>query len=229
MAVEQETIRVVIADDFEDIRKYFSMVLGNEQDIEVVGTAVSGEEAYALVEQLEPDIVLMDVQMETKYAGIDALHKIRENYPSVSVIMLTIHVEDEVLFQAYGEGAVDFLEKDSSIVDILESIRSVYHKKVSLRPEVAQRMLDEFSRMHMEQTSLIFTLNIMAKLTQSEFEILKRIYNGATYREIANERSVEDVTIRTQANRILKKFGKRSIKEVVALLKHLRIFEIYGE
>jgi len=220
-------IRIVIVDDIADIRNYFKLIFQREPDIEVVGEAASGEEAYEVVAKTKPDIVLMDVQMETEFAGIEAIQKIKNEFENIKIIVLTIHEEDEVLFKAYGAGAVDFITKTSSIVDIINSIKNVAQNSLTLRPEVAEKILKEFSRMQTEQSSMIHTLNIISKLTSTEFEVIKSAYKGKTYKQIAQERCVEEVTIRTQVNRILKKFDKKSMKEIIKLLKHLRIFDIY--
>ena len=147
--------------------------------------------------------------------------------PDVKMIVLTVHEEDEILFRAYAAGAIDFITKNSSLANILNSIRSVYSNNLSLRPDVAEKLLNEFSRLRNEQGSMIYTLNTISKLTASEFDIIKAIYHGSTYREIATQRFVETVTVRTQVNKILKKFNMGSMKEIIDTLKKLKIFDIY--
>lgn len=221
-------IRVVIADDAEEIRNYFRMILSNESDMEVVRVASNGIEAYETVIESKPDVVLMDIQMETNTAGIDAIRKIKEKLPYVKVIVITIHEEDELLFQAYTAGAMDYIIKTSSIVDIIESIKKVYNNKLSLRPEIAEKILNEFTRLRSQQSRLVDTLNVISKLTNSEFEILKALYNGSSYKQIAEQRFVEEVTVRTQVNKILKKFDARRMKELMRKLNEMNFFNIYG-
>ncbi|MCU6710232.1 response regulator transcription factor [Paenibacillus sp. J5C_2022] len=222
-----DSIRIVVADDIEDIRNYFRMILDRETDIEVIAMAGSGEEAVEVVREGSPDVVLMDIEMETPLAGIDAIGRIKAEWPEVKIIVLTIHEEDDVLFQAYGAGAVDYIVKTSSIADILNSIRSAHRDRLYMRPEIAEKILGEFSKLQNEKNSLIYTLNIMSRLTDSEFAILTSVYEGATYKEIAKSRYVEEVTIRTQVNKILKKFKMRSMKEVMGSLHELKVFDIY--
>jgi len=220
-------IRMMIVDDFEDIRNYFTMVLSKESDMEVVGTAASGEEAVRIALIIQPDILLMDIQMETELAGIDAIRMIKEQLPMIKVIVLTIHEEDDILFKAYGAGAIDYIVKTSSIVEILTSVRDVFSNELSLRPKIAEKILGEFSRLQNEQMSLMHTLNIMTKLTNAEYEVLRAIHEGLTYKQIAEDRFVEEVTIRTQVTKILKKFEKNNLKEVVRQLERLKIFDVY--
>lgn len=220
-------IKIVIVDDKEEFLDYFKTVLSHEPEIDVIGVARSGEDALRVVEECEPDIVLMDIQMETETAGIDAIEQIKMNNEKVKIIVFTIHEEEDILFKAFGAGALDFIVKTSSVVDIINSIKNSYNNKLSIRPEYAGKILTEFSRMQNERRSLIFTLNIMSKVTRSEFEILKAFYYGSSSKEIAEQRCVEELTIRVQVNKILKKFQMRRMKDVIELLKGLSIFDIY--
>lgn len=220
-------IRIVLVDDIEDIQNYFKMIISNESDMEIVGIASSGSEAFDVVIDTKPDIVLMDVEMETEFAGINAIQRIKNEMPDVKAIVLTIHKQDDMLFRAYGAGAVDYIIKTSSIVDIISSIRNVYNNNLSLRPDVTEKILTEFSRLQNEHDSLIYTLNVITKLSNAEYEILKAVYNGYSYKEIAKQRFVEEVTIRTQVTRILKNFKAKSMKDVIPILKQLKIFDVY--
>ena len=218
-----------MVDDLKEIQNYFKMILNREADMEVIATASSGKESCKIILEKKPDIVLMDVQMETETAGIDAIEYIKQKESETKFIILTIHEEDEILFKAYAAGAVDYIVKDSSIVDILNSIRNTYNNNLAMRPEIASKIIAEFSRLKKEQNSLIYTLNIISKLTNTEFDILRDIYFGSSYKKIAQERCVEEVTIRTHINKILKKFNQKRIKDVVKILNDLNIFDIYSK
>ncbi|GAA0179552.1 response regulator transcription factor [Clostridium sediminicola] len=220
-------IKIVIVDDMKNIVDYFKMILNNEPDMEVIGTANSGIEGVKVVKEQKPDVVLMDIQMESRMAGIEAIKLIKEELANVKIIVLTIHQEDELLFAAYSSGAMDYIVKTSSVVKILQSIRNVYNNQLSLRPDIAEKILGEFTRLRNAQSSLIETLNIVSKLTNSEFEILKAVYNGCKYKQIAKQRYVEEITIRGQVNKILKKFQEKKMKDVVKKLKQLNFFDIY--
>lgn len=220
-------IKIAIVEDMIDIAEYFQMVLGKESDFEVVGVAHSGLEGVELVKNTSPDIVLMDIQMEHQYAGIDATKKIKELFPEIKVIMLTVNEDDEMIYRAFAVGASEYIVKSASVADIINSIHLVQKNQLPLRPEIATKILDEFSRIKTYQDSLIYTLNIISKLTTAEFDVLYALKQGKSYRQIAEERFVEEVTIRTQVNKILKKFGEHSIKTVIKSLNNLKIFDIY--
>lgn len=216
-----DKIRLLIVDDMKDIREYFQMILSREPDIEVIGMASSGIEAVQKAKELKPDVVLMDIQMETRTAGINATNEIMSFDPEVKIIILTIHEEDEYLFQAYCAGVMDYIVKTDSISQILNSIRTVYSNKLMLRPGVANKIIEEFTRMKTQQDSLIYVLNIVSKLTNSEYEILVSFYEGGTYKSISEARYVSISTIKSQVNSILKKFEMKNMREVVRLLKQL--------
>jgi DNA-binding NarL/FixJ family response regulator len=216
----------MIVDDMTDIREYFNMILSKEPDIEVVGLASSGIEAVQKARDLKPDVILMDIQMETRTAGIDATTVIKGMDPNVKIIILTIHEEDEYLFQAYCAGVMDYIVKTDSISQIINSIRTVFSNKLMLRPGIADKIIDEFSRLKTQQNSLIYILNIISKLTNSEFEILKCFYEGSTYKTISETRFVSPATVKSQVNSILKKFEMKTMKDVIKLLRQMNFSEI---
>lgn len=219
-------IKILIVDDMTDIREYFNMILSREPDIVVAGLASSGIEAVHMAKALKPDVILMDIQMESRTAGIDATHCIKTIDPNIKVIVLTIHQEDEYLFQAYCAGVMDYIVKTDSISQIINSIRTVYSNQLLLRPGIANKIINEFSRMKTQQNSMIYILSIISKLTNSEFEILKCLYEGNTNKVISETRFVSPSTVKSQVNSILKKFEMKSMKEVVKLLKQLNFDEI---
>jgi len=219
------SIRVMIVDDLKNIRDYFQMILENEPDMEVVATAESGVEAVNRFRETEPEVVLMDIQMETRIAGIEATVKIKEMNPDTKVIILTIHEEDEFLFRAYSAGAMDYIVKTNSVADILRSIRDASKNQLSLKPATAQKILNEYYRIKDNQSKMVQILNIVSRLTNSEYDVLKSAYDGYSYRTIAELRFVEEVTIRGHVTKILRKFNARSMKEVIRTLKEISFFE----
>lgn len=221
-----DKITVLVVDDNTEIREYFITILSHEQDIEVVGSASSGMDAIKAAEMYKPNIVLMDIQMETRTAGIDAARQIIKKWPDIKVIILTILEDDDLLFQAYCAGVMDYIIKTDSITQILESVRQAYNNQLILRPKYAEKIIDEFNRIKEQEASLLFSVNILTKLSNSEFEILKSIYQGMNYKQISEARYVSTVTIKSQIHSILKKFGMRSMKEVIKKLDEIKFSEI---
>ena len=183
------------------------------------GVVGSGKQAIELCAELQPDIVLVDLQMTSETDGIFAISQITKMFADIKCIAFTIHEEDEYLFQAYAAGAIDYIIKTDSIIKVIKSIHDVYENKLAMRPDIAKKVLEEFSRLKNDRNSMINSLNLLSKLTNSELEILHALYYGSTYSQLARERFVEEVTIRTQITHILRKFGKRRMKEVFKPIK----------
>ena len=222
-------IKVAIVDDVEGIRHYLTDVL-DIQDISVVWTAASGTEAVekACAENAafeKPDVILMDIQMESRIAGIKAIEKIHAFASDIKCVVLTIHKNDEFLFSAYLAGASDYIVKDMPPDEVVRSIREVAQNQLSVRPEAAKKIISEYKKIQSAQSQTRKALQVMMKVSTSEYEILQMLYNGETYRSIAKLRYVEQTTIRVQVSHILKKFGKRRMKDVIAMLKDLKIFD----
>jgi DNA-binding NarL/FixJ family response regulator len=220
-------IKVLIVDDMKDIREYFQLILSKETGFTIVGSAKTGKEAVQQTRELKPDIILMDIMMETKTAGIDAMEEILRENPMLKIIILTMNDKDDMLFQAFSKGAQDYLTKDSSITQVIQSIKDVFNNTLALRPSIAKKIQGEFKRLTNEKEHLIETLNIFSKLTTSEFDIIQACSQGLKYKQIAKERFVEEVTIRTHVNNILKKFHKKRMKEVIQMMEETDILKIY--
>lgn len=215
-------IRIMIADDNPEIRSYFSNILTHETDMELAGCASSGAEAIRMARELKPDIVLMDIQMETRVAGIAASKQIIEEMPGTKIIILTILEDDDLLFQAYCAGVTDYIIKTDSISQILTSVRNAYQNQFILRPQYAEKIVVELKRVKEEQMSLLYSLNMLTKLSNSEFEVLKCLYQGMNARQISEARFVSLGTVKTQIHSILQKFGLKSMNEVIKQLKVIR-------
>lgn len=220
-------IKILICDDMKQIRDYFSMIIENEPDMEVVGVASSAAEVVETFKETHPDIVLIDIQMEREDSGIWATEQIKRESSETKIIIITIHEEDEIIFKAYGAGAVDYILKTSPVAEILNSIRNVYKNEVFIRPLVAQKIMKEFTRLQSEKNSLMYTVMIMTRLTKVEREILKAIYDGYTRKQIVEQRSVELVTIDSHIGNILKKFGYKRSKDLIVTLKQLKVFDLF--
>ena len=214
-------IRLIMADDNPEICSYFSDIFAGEPDLELAGTASSGAEAVRLARALRPDIVLMDIQMETRIAGITASRQILAELPDTKVIILTILRDDDLLFQAYCAGVIDYIIKTDAADQILTSIRSAYQNQLILRPEYAGKIIGELKRVKKEQASLLYSLNTLTQLSNSEFEVLKSLFQGMNARQIAQERFVSLGTVKTQIHSILKKFDLKSVSEVVRQLREI--------
>ena len=219
-----EKIKVMIVDDFTQIVDCFKMAISRESDMVVVATANSGKEAVKKAADTNPDVILMDISMEYELAGVDAIKTIKESGLKSKIIVITVNENDMVTFNAYVAGAVDYISKNASIVEIITAIHNAYNNKLSIKYDVAEQIIDKINQLTNERNSLLWVVNIIAKLTTSEHEVLKLLCEGFSYKQIAQMRYVEYVTIHSQANSILKKFELKKMKEVVKLVKTLNLF-----
>src|ERR1700712_5269516 len=141
-----DPIRVLVVDDHALFRRGLQMVLGAEDDIEVVGEASDGTEALKVAAETTPDIVLMDVRMPRR-GGIDATMAIKDAVPSAKIIMLTISDEEGDLFDAIKAGAMGYLLKEISIEEVASAVRAVHNGQSLISPSMASKLLTEFASM----------------------------------------------------------------------------------
>ena len=118
-----EIIRILIADDFQLLREDMSELINRQPDMEVVGMAASGKDIVALAKQIPYDLILMDIEMEQKNAGIQATEIIRQDKPDAQIIFLSVHETKDIVVTAMGAGAIDYLVKGCPEEEILHHIR----------------------------------------------------------------------------------------------------------
>ena len=220
-----DNIKVMKCDDMPYISQCFKVIFDNVDDITMVGAAQSSAELFKMLEKELPDVLLLDIQLSYSTEGIDILKKVRASYPSIKVIMLTVHEEDEFIFNSITAGAVDYIIKSDSPSNIETTVRNAYNNVMTLNPYISQKLINECMKTKTVQEKALSLLNCVALLTASEYKILQLVYEGYSYTEIAQQRFVEDVTIRTQISKILKKFNKKNINELIYELKELQFFD----
>jgi DNA-binding NarL/FixJ family response regulator len=198
-------MRVLIADDHALFRQGVRRLLETADDIEIVGEAESGEETIELVEQLAPDIVLLDVAMPN-LSGLEAARVIKTMSPRTGVIMLTVHADEEYLFEAIKAGAMGYLLKDTTPDELMNAIRVVYQGEGLLAPSVAAKVMREFARTR-EVTDLS---SVLTPLTSREVEILQQVTAGLANKEIAQRLSISDRTVKNHLSNIMEKLHVNS-------------------
>ncbi len=199
-------IRVLLADDHTIFRKGLREIIDQQSDMTVVGEAKDGVEAVNNAEELAPDIILMDIKMP-RLDGIGAAHLIIERDPEVSVIILTIYLEDEYVFEAIRAGAHGYILKDAGLEKMLEAIRAVHCGEIRIDPTIASKALMKLCLEAEDPQERIISL------TKREKEILSFVVKGARNREIAEELLLSEQTVRNRLSGIFKKLGVRNRTE----------------
>jgi DNA-binding NarL/FixJ family response regulator len=205
------SVRVVVADDQALVRGGFRMILDAKDDIEVVGEASDGGESLALVEELEPDVVLMDVRMPN-LDGIEATRRIAASGSRARIIMLTTYDLDEYVFAALRAGASGFLLKDVRPPELVEAIRVVARGDALLAPTVTRRLLDRFARAFPETGEPPPDLG---ELTERELEVLRFVALALSNAEIAGRLHLTEATVKTHVSSVLRKLGLRDRVQAV--------------
>ncbi|WP_422661182.1 response regulator [Paenibacillus sp. EC2-1] len=222
-------IHILISDDMEAHRRRLERIINSVDNLTLVGSAKSGYEAVAYAAVKKPDIVLMDIEMESQMAGIRAASEIHKILPDTKIIMLTVHQDNNIVFAAFQTGIVDYLMKSAPKEEIIEAIYSAANNQSPIRPIIAEKIRHEFARIKKSEDQLTYFFKIIASLTQSELEVLKLLCSGLKRKEIAEIRAVEVETIKKQISGLLKKFDKDSTKDIITEVNELRLFDLIEE
>lgn len=204
-------IRIVIADDQAMVRAGFSALLGEEPDLEVVGLASDGAECVRLVEELQPDVVLMDVRMPV-LDGISATREITAAADRPRIVMLTTFDVDDYVFDALSAGAAGFLLKDASPEELAQAVRVVAAGDSLLAPSATRALIERFITTRGPRRT---DRAVLGGLTDREREILVGIAQGESNSELAARLFIAEQTVKTHVSRILSKLGARDRAQLV--------------
>ena len=202
-------MRVLVVDDQTVVREGLVTLLGTMKDVEVVGAAGDGEEALALVHELAPDVVLMDLRMP-RMDGVEATRRIRAEHPSTHVVVLTTFADDVSIVGALRAGALGYLTKDAGRDHIGRALQAAAAGQAVLDPEVQARLVQVATLADGGDGAL------PDGLTQREAEVLRLMASGRSNPEIARELFVSEATVKTHVNHIFAKTGSRDRAQAVA-------------
>ncbi len=194
-----DRIRILVADDHALFREGLSSLLNSILDIEVVGEAATGEEVIARSVELQPDIVLMDIQMPGPN-GIESARRIVRDSPHIGIIVVTMFEDDDSVFAAMRAGAKGYVLKGADQEEILKVIRAVAAGEAHFGPEIARRLMSFFSISRPTASAGAFP-----ELTAREREVLDLIARGRTNQEIANDLYLSPKTVRNHISNIFAK------------------------
>jgi DNA-binding NarL/FixJ family response regulator len=208
-------IRLLIVDDHQLMRDGLVRLLSLESEIELVGTACDGAEAVRMVAEHQPDLVLMDIRMPEK-SGIQATREIKAEHPNVKVILLTMHDEDDYVFEGMGAGASGYLLKDSSRDELISSIHRVQAGQVEMTPSVTQKLVKEFATLHQGKREKPQSA-APEELSRREMDVLNLVVRGCSNRQIAQQLYIDETTVKTHLHRIFEKLNVRDRTQAAIL------------
>jgi DNA-binding NarL/FixJ family response regulator len=202
--------RVLLADDHALVRAGIRALVEKIPSVQVVGEAGTGREALELVRSKLPNIVLMDIAM-TELGGLEALPRITKDFPSVKVIILSAHANEEYVIRALREGAAGYMLKDSATTELELAINSVIHGKIYLSPSISRRVIDDY----LQRVS--GAVSPLEQLTSRQREILQLIAEGKNVKEIAADL---DISVKTVESHRLQLMDRLNIHDVPGLVRY---------
>ncbi len=208
-----EPIRILIADDHEIIRDGLRLILEDEDDFAVIGEAADGIDAVRLVEELKPNVVLMDLRMPGM-GGLEAITQIRAHWPEVAIVILTTYNEDELMLRGLQAGACGYLLKDTKRQILFDSLRAAAKGEALLSPDILARVLTQQagSRTDANQSS-----SSGVTLTDREHEVLNGVAQGERSKEIAIRLGISERTVKAYLSSIYAKLGVDSRAAAIAV------------
>jgi two-component system, NarL family, response regulator NreC len=203
------TIRLLLVDDHAVVRTGLRMLLDNEEDIEIVGEAGTGHEALQLVERLQPDMVVMDIGLPDM-TGIEVTRQVKQQWPQVAVVALTIHEDEEYFFQMLQAGANGYVPKRAAPEELLTALRTAAEGGVYLYPSLARLLVRDYLSGEREAAP-----TAIDGLTDREQEVLAHLAEGASNQEIADTLNISPKTVARHRENLMRKLNLHSRSELV--------------
>ena len=201
-------IKVLIVDDQELFRESLKVVLGVSENIQVTDAVPGVTQALESAQQNRPDVVLMDIRMPGM-DGVEGTRLFKKRWPNIKIIVLTTFDDDDYIFGALKNGATSYLLKGSSLSELAESIRIAYEDGAVIAPAVATKVIHQFSHMAQGSSRLQVDKEAVKDISRSEWQIIQTVGSGMSNKEIAQELSLSEGTVRNSISNILFKLGLR--------------------
>lgn len=218
------TIRVLVADDHAVVRSGLAMLINSQQDMQVVGVAADGREAVELGVKLLPHVALMDLSMPPGENGLIATARLKELLPQTRVLILTMHDDEEYLFQSLKAGAVGYILKNAPDFDLLKAIRTVHQGESYLYPSAAKSLIEGFLR----QGNKGEKIESLQLLTEREKQTLRLVAMGYANKDIAGQLCLSVKTVEAYKARIMEKLHLKSRPEMVKYAMKKGLLDLEG-
>jgi two-component system response regulator NreC len=201
----------MLVDDHEIVRTGLRMMLEAESDLEIVAEAKSGEEALARVEECGPDLIIMDVSLPGM-GGVEATRALRERYPDIPILALTIHEDERYFFQMLNAGALGYLPKRAAPTDLVNAVHTVHQGHVYLYPSLATALVGDY--LHRAETGEDEQEGY-SELTPRQRQVLTLIADGLSNAEIAEQLDISVKTVARHRENIMARLNLHSRAELI--------------
>lgn len=201
-------INIMLVDDHAVLRDGLKNIIDMENDIKVVGEAISGEDALKKIEKINPAIILMDINLPG-HSGIEVTRIIKKDFPNIKVCVLTMYSHDEYFMSAIREGADGYLLKDSPSEQVIEAIRTIANGESVIQPSMTKKLLSFHQQKKETET------DNANELSEREKEVLMCLLEGLSNKEIAAKLFISDKTVKIHVSKIFKKFNVKSRSQVI--------------
>jgi len=220
--VNSRAITILLADDHTIVRQGLAKLLDGDGNLCVIGEARNGREAVSKVEELRPDVVLMDIAMPV-LNGIEATRQIKKASRNTKVIILSMHSHDRFISELFSLGASGYLLKDSTGNDIIRAINAAINGDTYLSPSISRRVVEDYISMKRVKSS---EENLYAKLSNREREVFQMMAEGRSSREISDTLCVSMSTVKTHRANIMNKLEIENLSQLIQFAIELGIVEV---
>jgi len=211
---ETEKITLLLVEDHRLVRESFANLLKLKPEFEVVGEAASGEEALEKVDRLKPEIILMDIKLPG-ISGIEATKIIKEKYPEIEVIILSMYDEDEYVLEAVKAGASGYVLKSiSDTEELFQAIKVVHSGGYLIQPQLAKKILQNFTRASKNLPK--GKISPLKEISEREIEVLEHVAQGKSNKEIAEILFISEKTVKAHLRTIFRKLEVADRAQAVA-------------
>lgn len=209
-------IRVMLVEDHTIVRKGIKALLKESDNIEVVAEAQDGQEAIQLASSIRPDVIVMDITMP-RLNGIEATRQIRDKFPDINVVILTMYADEAYIFQSLRAGVSGYLLKHTAPQELVLAINAAFQGGAYLSPSISRTIIEEYLQSNEREEHM----SRLDSLTNRERQVLQLIAEGFRSGDIANQLFISEKTVRTHRARLMNKLNIHSVAELTQFaLRH---------